>query len=140
MVLWHPTEDKARTIPCAEFRFASADGLHVASARWDSRSQVRRVAQIAHGMGEYIGRCADLVDALVSAGVTVYGNDHRGHGRTAPSPSQLGDFGTGRFDLLVEDMVRLSQNAAAAGTATSRSKRRRRPEDSESLHHFAKTQ
>jgi alpha-beta hydrolase superfamily lysophospholipase len=106
-----PYDDQTRTIPSAGFRFASADGLHVASARWDSRSQVRGVAQIAHGMGEHIGRYADLIDALVSTGVTVYGNDHRGHGRTAPSPSQLGDFGTGGFDLLVEDMVRLSQIA-----------------------------
>jgi len=106
-----PYDDQARTIPSAEFRFASADGLHVASARWDSRSQVRGVVQIAHGMGEHMGRYADLIDALVSAGVTVYGNDHRGHGRTAPSPSQLGDFGAGGFDLLVEDMVRLSQIA-----------------------------
>ena len=83
----------------------------MASARWDSRNQVRDVVQIAHGMGEHIGRYAGLIDALVSAGVTVYGNDHRGHGSTAPSPSQLSDFGSGGFDLLVEDMVRLSQIA-----------------------------
>src|SRR5262249_45654766 len=39
------------------------------------------------------------------------GNDHRGHGRSAPSAAQLGDFGPGGFDLLVEDMVRLSRIA-----------------------------
>jgi len=101
----------SRTTPSAEFRFTSADGLPVASARWDSRSQARGVVQIAHGMGEHIGRYADLIEALVSAGVTVYGNDHRGHGRTAPFPTQLGDFGAGGFDLLVADMVRLSRIA-----------------------------
>jgi alpha-beta hydrolase superfamily lysophospholipase len=100
-----------RTTPSAEFRFTSTDGLLVASARWDSRGQVRGVVQIAHGMGEHIGRYADLIDALMSAGVTVYGNDHRGHGRTAPTPTQLGDFGAGGFDLLVEDMARLSRIA-----------------------------
>ena len=104
-------DNHSRTIPSAEFRFARADGLQVASARWDSRCQVRGVVQIAHGMGEHIGRYAKLVEALVSAGVTVYGNDHRGHGRTAPSPMQLGDFGAGGFDLLMEDMIRLSQIA-----------------------------
>src|SRR6516164_11432139 len=104
-------DDQARTIPSAEFRFVSADGLHVASARWDSRSQARGVVQIAHGMGEHIGRYADLIEALVSAGVTVYGNDHRGHGRTAPSTTHLGDFGACGFDLLVEDMIRLSRIA-----------------------------
>jgi alpha-beta hydrolase superfamily lysophospholipase len=51
---------------------------------------------------------AGVIGTLVSAGFTVYGNDHRGHGRTAPSAAHLGDFGKGGFDLLVKDMVRLS--------------------------------
>jgi hypothetical protein len=38
----------------------------------------------------------------------VHGNDHRGHGRTVPSPEHFGDFGEGGFNLLMEDMVRLS--------------------------------
>jgi alpha-beta hydrolase superfamily lysophospholipase len=60
-------------------------------------------------MGEHIGRYAGLIEALTSSGVIVYGNDHRGHGRSAPTASQVGDFGAGGFDSLVEDMVRLSQ-------------------------------
>ena len=71
----------------------------------------RGVVQIAHGMGEHIGRYVGLIEVLVSAGLTVYGNDHRGHGRTAPSKAYFGDFGEGGFDLLVEDMARLSQIA-----------------------------
>jgi alpha-beta hydrolase superfamily lysophospholipase len=59
-------------------------------------------------MGEHIGRYLGLIGALTSSGLTVYGNDHRGHGLTAPSAARLGDFGEGGFDLLVEDMVRLS--------------------------------
>ena len=98
----------AATIPSTEFRFTSTDGLRVACARWDSRGPVRGVVQIAHGMGEHIGRYVGLIEALVSAGLTVYGNDHRGHGRTAPSATHFGDFGEGGFDLLVEDMFRLS--------------------------------
>jgi alpha-beta hydrolase superfamily lysophospholipase len=90
------------------FRFTSADGLPIACARWNGRQPVRGVVQVAHGMGEHVGRYPGLVEALVSAGFTVYGNDHRGHGRTAPSPAHLGDFGDGGFDLLVEDMVQLS--------------------------------
>jgi alpha-beta hydrolase superfamily lysophospholipase len=64
-------------------------------------------------MGEHIGRYVGLIEVLVSANLTVYGNDHRGHGRTAPSSAQFGDFGTGGFDLLVEDMVLLSRIAKA---------------------------
>lgn len=101
----------AATIPSAEFRFTSTDGLRVACARWDRRGPVRGVVQIAHGMGEHLGRYVGTIEALVSAGLTVYGNDHRGHGRTAPSAAHFGDFGEGGFDLLVEDMVRLSHIA-----------------------------
>src|SRR5262249_31320594 len=99
------------TISSTEFRFTSADGMSISCARWDSPGPVRGVVQIAHGMGEHIGRYAGAIQVLVSAGFTVYGNDHRGHGRTAPSAAQLGDFGKGGFDLLVEDMLRLSRVA-----------------------------
>jgi alpha-beta hydrolase superfamily lysophospholipase len=59
-------------------------------------------------MGEHIGRYNNLIETLLNAGLVIYGNDHRGHGRTASSAKQLGDFGPGGFDLLVEDMLRLS--------------------------------
>src|SRR5262245_5561668 len=98
-------------MPSWEFRFKSTDGLQVACARWDSRGPVHGIVQIAHGMGEHVGRYSGLIEALVSAGLTVYGNDHRGHGRTTCSASDFGDFGEGGFDLLVEDMVRLSRIA-----------------------------
>jgi len=101
----------AAITPSAEFNFTSSDGLRVACFRWDSRGSVRGVVQIAHGMGEHIGRYAETIEVLVSAGLTVYGNDHRGHGLTASSAKQFGDFGKGGFDLLVEDMLRLSRIA-----------------------------
>jgi len=69
------------------------------------------VVQIAHGLGEHIGRYADTIGVLVSAGLTVCGNDHRGHGRTAPDAAHFGDFGEGGFDLLVDDVIRLSRIA-----------------------------
>jgi alpha-beta hydrolase superfamily lysophospholipase len=98
-------------IPSTEFQFDSADGLRIACTRWDSRGPVRGVVQIAHGMCEHIGRYVGTIEVLISAGLTVYGNDHRGHGRTAPDVAHFGDFGEGGFDLLVEDMVRLSRIA-----------------------------
>src|SRR5215467_4290329 len=101
----------ATTISGSEFRFTSEDGLRIACTRWDSRGPVRGVLQIAHGMAEHILRYVELIEVLVSAGMTVYGNDHRGHGRTAPDAAHFGDFGEGGFDLLVRDMVRLSRIA-----------------------------
>jgi alpha-beta hydrolase superfamily lysophospholipase len=91
-----------------EFRFTSEDGLQIACNRWPSLGATRGVLQIAHGLGEHLGRYSELVSALQAAGYIVYGNDHRGHGRTATSPEQFGDFGEGGFDLLVQDMVELT--------------------------------
>ena len=94
--------------PSHHFHFASTDGLRIACGRWDGGRAARAVVQIAHGMGEHMGRYRRTIDVLASAGFTVYANDHRGHGTTAPSAAQLGDFGPGGFDLLVGDMIRLS--------------------------------
>jgi alpha-beta hydrolase superfamily lysophospholipase len=96
-------------VPAERFRLTSSDGLCIACARWDSRGPARAIVQIAHGRGEHMGRYADTVDALVAAGLTVYANDHRGHGLSAHS--QLGELGNGGFELLVQDMVRLSEIA-----------------------------
>ena len=89
--------DYASKILSTEFRFTSTDGLSVACARWDSCSPVRGVVQIAHGMGEHIERYLGLIEFLASTGLTVYGNDPRGHCRTAPSATHFGDFGEGGF-------------------------------------------
>ena len=73
-------------------QLTSTDGLQISCTRWNKSKPPRGIIQIAHGMGEHIGRYLGLIEALVNAGLVVYGNDHRGHGRTAPSPKHLGDF------------------------------------------------
>jgi len=98
-------------ISSKEFRFTSNDGLGIACKRWDSRGPSRGVLQIAHGLGEHIGRYAELIEVLQAADLVVYGHDHRGHGRTARSSEDFGDFGEGGFDLLVEDLVQLTRIA-----------------------------
>jgi alpha-beta hydrolase superfamily lysophospholipase len=77
------------------FRLTSSDGLCIACAPWHSRGPARAIVQIAHGMGEHMGRYGDTVDALVAAGLTVYAKDHRGHGLSAHA--QLGELGKGGF-------------------------------------------
>ena len=76
------------------------------ASKGDPHERIHGVVQVAHGMGEHIGRYGELIGALTAAGFAVYGNEHRGHGRTAPFPEALGDFGDG-FDRLIEDMLRL---------------------------------
>jgi len=65
------------------------------------------VVQIAHGLGEHMGRYAELAETLLEDELAVYGNDHRGHGLTAKPSGSFGDFRPGGFDQLVEDMVSL---------------------------------
>jgi len=89
------------------FQFKSDDGLSIASVKWGNGRHVRGVVQIAHGLGEHIGRYAELAQTLADAEFVVYGNDHRGHGLTAKPSESFGDFGPGGFDQLVEDMVSL---------------------------------
>src|ERR1700752_1923378 len=88
-----------------DFRFTSAEGTRIACTRWVNRGPIRAVVQIAHGMGEHIGRYGETIDALTSAGFAVYGNDHRGHGLTALPTRSFGAFKAGGFDLLVDDMA-----------------------------------
>jgi alpha-beta hydrolase superfamily lysophospholipase len=90
------------------FQLTSADGLQIACSRWQSQGPSRGVIQIAPGLGEHVGRYSELIAVLQEAGLVVYANDHRGHGRTAACPEHFGDFGAGGFDLLVQDMVELT--------------------------------
>src|SRR5262245_30058246 len=89
------------------FQFTSADGLSIACVKWSGHHHVRGVVQIAHGLGEHMGRYTELAETLVHREFVVYGNDHRGHGLTAKSSRSFGEFGPGGFDQLVEDMVSL---------------------------------
>ena len=89
------------------FEFRSDDGLSIACVKWGDGRHVRGVVQIAHGLGEHMGRYAELAQTLADAEFVVYGNDHRGHGLTAKRSESFGDFGPGGFDQLVDDMVAL---------------------------------
>ena len=75
-----------------DFLFTSSDGLPIECVRWDKRGAARGVVQIAHGLGEHVGRYAELADFLIKAGLVVYGNDHRGHGQTAQSAQHFGEL------------------------------------------------
>jgi alpha-beta hydrolase superfamily lysophospholipase len=89
------------------FQFTSSDGLSIACGKWSGHHEPRGVVQIAHGLGEHMGRYAELAKLLVEDELVVYGNDHRGHGLSAKPSDSFGAFGPAGFDQLVEDMVSL---------------------------------
>src|SRR5260370_1637159 len=86
--------------------------------KWSGSAPARGITQIAHGMGEHALRYRPIAHALVSAGYTVYANDHRGHGEFAAQPNALGDFAPGGFPVLVADMPRLTQAPPPAAKRT----------------------
>jgi alpha-beta hydrolase superfamily lysophospholipase len=83
---------KGGDVHSSTFTLASADGLARFVYRWLPEAAPKAVVQIAHGVVEHAGRYARLAQALTRAGYAVYAGDHRGHGRTAPTPEDLGFF------------------------------------------------
>src|SRR2546423_10623879 len=95
------------------FQFTSTDGLSIACMKWGGHHDVRGVVQIAHGLGEHMGRYAELAEKLVEGEFVVYGNDHRGHGLTAKPSGSFGEFGAGGFGTPAAGMISLRVTANA---------------------------
>lgn len=74
----------------------------------DEGTRAKAIVHIAHGMAEHAARYARVAEALTGAGYAVYANDHRGHGKTAKSPEELGFFtSSGGFRRCVQDLEQL---------------------------------
>lgn len=94
--------------------YPSADGSSTVCARiWRPASVTadpRGVVQIVHGMSEYIGRYDAFARFLAEQGFLVCGEDHVGHGETAPSESDLGHIPVrGGEDVLLSDVHALRE-------------------------------
>lgn len=74
--------------------FKSANGTDTVSAvlYYPEAEPVHAVALVCHGMCDHIDRYRSFMLYLAHHGFAVFGNDHLGHGRTAPGPEKLGYF------------------------------------------------
>jgi alpha-beta hydrolase superfamily lysophospholipase len=93
--------------------FVDARGVTIHYYAWLVKKP-RAVVQIAHGLGEYALRYQLLADQLVAAGISVYANDHRGHGATGLEQvdgdhSKLGRPGDGGVRAQVADLHEFTQ-------------------------------
>ena len=61
--------------------FTDAHGIRIHYQSWRV-PDATAVVQLAHGIGEHMGRYGELIEALNAAGYSVWADDHRGHGRT----------------------------------------------------------
>lgn len=70
--------------------------------------QPKAVIQISHGMGEHIGRYQDFAESLNAQGYSVFGADHRGHGKSC-KPENYGDMGENGWLNTAADVTRLTE-------------------------------
>ena len=94
------------------FTFTARDGKDIFYTHWPlaKDEHLRGVVQIAHGLGEHIGRYDEVAQLLNRSGFAVYGNDHRGHGRTADDGKSLGVYtGKSFWDDAIEDMHEMTE-------------------------------
>lgn len=61
--------------------YTDAHGVRIHYESWRV-ADATAVVQLAHGVGEHIGRYRELIEALNTAGYSVWADDHRGHGQT----------------------------------------------------------
>ncbi|HEX6244254.1 MAG TPA: alpha/beta hydrolase [Polyangiales bacterium] len=94
----------------SDFRLPAKDGTPLFVREWLPDGQPRAVIQIVHGMAEHSARYARLAKALNQRGYAVYADDHRGHGKTAQSPADLGHFGDeDSWNLVVDDLLAINE-------------------------------
>ena len=79
--------------------YVDAQGVTIHYSVWKA-GEPKAVVQLVHGLGEHVLRYEHLAQRLVAAGYAVYGDDHRGHGRTGLQQydgdvSRLGKLGPG---------------------------------------------
>ena len=90
-----------------EAYFNSTDGKNkVRTLIWEDDSCEKvAVFQIAHGVAEHIGRYDAFARYMAENGFVVCGNDHLGHGKTAPAIEVLGHInGDDGAVRIVDDM------------------------------------
>lgn len=96
----------------ASFTFQSSDGTEIFAMRWSPEGlrKPKAAVQIAHGYAEHIGRYDVFASKLAEAGIVVYGNDHRGHGKTNGNVGEAICFADeAGFDKVVADMRALTE-------------------------------
>ncbi|UII57079.1 lysophospholipase [Cytobacillus spongiae] len=87
-----------------------SDGHEVFVSYWYQEGlKPKAIVQIAHGMAEHIERYHEFANFLVSHGIFVYGNDHRGHGKTGEKAGILGFFAEENgFERAVDDLKEIN--------------------------------
>lgn len=88
-----------------------SDGVDVYVNKWEpDNKKPQAIVQLSHGMVEHIGRYDEFATYLMNQRIIVYGNDHRGHGKTGENQGQLGYLADqDGFNRTTEDLYEISK-------------------------------
>ena len=95
------------TVSFEEFTYLSSDGrTNVHAYTWAPTGQKPlAIVQLSHGMCEYVQRYDAWARRFAEKGIVFCGNDHLGHGHTAPDSEELGYTAPQNgAEYLVEDL------------------------------------
>lgn len=94
-----------------KFRYPSADGIsEIAAYLFVPEGEVKGILQIVHGMSEHFMRYRPFCEFMAEQGFAVCGNDHLGHGDTAPDEDSLGYIAEkDGADILAADVYSFSE-------------------------------
>lgn len=88
---------------------ASADNLDLALLVSEPKGKPLGIVELVHGMCEHKERYVPFMEYLSAHGYVCVIHDHRGHGESVKSPSDLGYMYEGGWKALVEDTKRVAQ-------------------------------
>ena len=96
----------------SEDSYVDAHGVTIHYSIWKA-GEPKAVVQLVHGLGEHVLRYEHLAQKLVAAGYAVYGDDHRGHGRTGMGQydgdtTRLGKLGPGGMRATVDAIAQFT--------------------------------
>jgi len=96
-----------------EFYFTSSDGIsRVYAEICVPDVPARAVILLSHGMIDHVGRYEYLKEEFTRRGFIVAGNDHIGHGRTAPDADSLGVMPKEGAYRIVDDLYTVNRTLA----------------------------
>jgi len=72
--------------------FSSKDGTSIYWKAWLPDGAPKALIHLIHGYAEHIDRYGNVVNELIPAGYAVFGNDHRGHGKSQGRRGHVSSF------------------------------------------------
>ncbi len=89
------------------FEWKTKEGEKMFSQKWIADGPVKAVVVLVHGLGEHIGRYNHVAKFLNQNQISVYGFDHRGHGK---SSGKRGHIGSNQFFISdIDTMIDLAK-------------------------------